>query len=173
MRRRRFPGFVTVVALIAAVGCARIATRGLPVQSGLPEPVARTRAAIHAAAARGDYEALRPLIRPGFTFSFGNGGDPIAYWRQLEREGLERPLEMMAALLRLPYTTSRAGDAVYYVWPFAYTRPMRSLTAEERDLLTTIADDQEIASWMLEGSYLGYRLGIRGDGRWMFFVAGD
>jgi len=46
-------------------------------------------------------------------------------------------------------------------------------SAEERNLLRTIATEEEIASWMLEGSYLGYRLGIREDGTWKFFAAGD
>ena len=50
---------------------------------------------------------------------------------------------------------------------------MSNLTAEERNLLWTIATEEEIASWMLEGSYLGYRLGIREDGTWKFFAAGD
>jgi len=37
----------------------------------------------------------------------------------------------------------------------------------------TTAGEEEIASWTREGNYLGYRLGIRDDGTWKFFVAGD
>ena len=40
---------------------------------------------------------------------------------------------------------------------------MSNLTAEERNLLWTIATEEEIASWMREGSYLGDRLGIQDD----------
>ena len=50
---------------------------------------------------------------------------------------------------------------------------MSSLTPDERNLLRTIASEEEIASWMREGSYLGDPLGIQNDGTWKFFVAGD
>lgn len=165
---------VILLLAAAAAGCTRAASpQALPPQEGLPEPVARTRAAVYAASSAGGYDALRPLIGSPFVFSFGPGDDPIAHWRMLEREGLGRPLEIMAAVLRLPYTVVSTGDAVYYVWPFAYSRAIASLTPEERDQLRTIADDEEIASWALAGGYVGYRLGIRSDGVWMYFVAGD
>lgn len=165
---------VVVLFAAAAGGCTRAAApQGLSPQEGLPEAVARTRGAIYAAASAGDHDALRPLIGSRFIFSFGPDDDPIAHWRMLEQEGLDRPLEIMAAVLRLPYTVVNTGDAVYYVWPFAYNRPIGSLTPEERSMLRTIADDEEIASWTLAGGYIGYRLGIRSDGVWMYFVGGD
>jgi hypothetical protein len=146
----------------------------LPEQAGLPEAVARMRERIYAAAVRGDYEALRPLIPPGgFRYSFGNGGDPIEFWRELETREGERPLQIMAAILRVPYTIVRAGDVVYYVWPFVFDRPIDSLTPEELALVRTFATDEQIAGWREFGAYIGYRLGIRADGTWLYFVAGD
>ncbi len=86
--------------------------------SGLPPAVEETRAAVLEAAEAGDYEALRALIPPTFRYTFGGAveGGPIAYWQELERTTDERPLETLAAVLKLPYVLSQG----YYVWPWAY-----------------------------------------------------
>ncbi|HKZ76486.1 MAG TPA: hypothetical protein VJ259_07455, partial [Actinomycetota bacterium] len=78
--------------------------------SDLPSAVVETRDALLAATAAGDYEALRPLIDPAlFTYSFGDGGDPVAYWKDIEANFDERPLEILAAILSMPFTR-RDGD---------------------------------------------------------------
>jgi hypothetical protein len=133
--------------------------------SGLPAAVERTRVAIlHAAAAR-DYPALRRLVpRSGFTYSYGapgNGG-AVAYWRRLEATGA-RPLRTLATILKLPYSL-RQG---LYVWPFAYGLPRGELTRYERSLLGPLTRSYA------GDDYYGWRAGIRPDGRWQFFVAGD
>lgn len=144
-------------------------TLTVPPQEGLPEPVAATRAAIASAASARDFDALRELIDPAsFTYSFGGGRRPIAHLRRLDARG-ERPLETLVAILQMPYT--KAGDV--YVWPFAYDRDPETLTAEERELLSAIATEDEIRSWVEFGGYLGWRAGIRSDGVWVFYVAGD
>src|SRR3990172_6673504 len=56
-------------------------------QPGLPEAVAATRAAIFAAATTCDWDALRSLLGPGFSYTFGIDTDPIGYWRDLEAGG--------------------------------------------------------------------------------------
>ena len=136
---------------------------------GLPAPVARTHAAVLAAAEAGDYEALRPLLADGFRYTFGGpvAGGPIAYWRKLEDAGA-RPLEALAAVLRLPYTLSRG----LYVWPFAYDLARADeLTAHERTLLETLGGADRV--FVPGTGYLGWRAGIEPDGDWVFFVAGD
>jgi hypothetical protein len=136
---------------------------------GLPTPVARTHAAVLAAAEAGDYEALRPLLGDGFRYTFGGpvAGGPIAYWRNLEDAGA-RPLEALAAVLRLPYTLSRG----LYVWPFAYDLSRADeLTAHERTLLERLGGADGV--FVPGTGYLGWRAGIEPDGDWVFFVAGD
>jgi hypothetical protein len=136
--------------------------------AGLPPPVAETHAALLAAAESGDYEALRPLL-PGSGFSYTFGGEvqggPIAYWQLLERQTDERPIEILARILRLPYTLS-GGQ---YVWPFAYDKQEDELTAHERELLGDLANSYSGAG----SGYLGWRAGIEPDGTWRFFIAGD
>ena len=80
----------------------------------------------------------------------------------------ERPLETLAAILRMPYALSRG----YYFWPFAYdVADVNDLTTHERKLLAPLG---RLDRLFAEGTgYLGWRAGISPDGAWSFFVAGD
>jgi hypothetical protein len=140
-------------------------------QKGLPAAVAQTRAAILEAAQLRDFDALAELIPDsGFTFSYGSGDSAIDYWKDLEAAG-EQPPRTMGALLLLEYT--RAGDI--YVWPWAYDKDPANLTdAQKQALAGAGAATVDQLDQMAElGHYLGWRLGVREDGTWMFFVAGD
>jgi hypothetical protein len=138
---------------------------------GLPEAVAETYEALLAAAESGDYEELRPLIpATGFQYTFGGPveGGPIAYWKELERSTVERPIENLEAVLKMPYTLTRG----IYVWPFAYdVESVDDLTRHERELLAPLGP---LDTLFVEGTgYLGWRAGIDAEGTWVFFVAGD
>ncbi|HXG75436.1 MAG TPA: hypothetical protein VNJ53_02595 [Gaiellaceae bacterium] len=137
----------------------------------LPLPVQETRDALLRAAESADYEALRPLVpEKGFSYTFGGevAGGPLAYWRRLERTTGERPLDLLAAILRMPYVL--AGGI--YVWPWAYAvESPEQLSDHGRSLLAPIGPLERLFS---PGTgYLGWRAGIYPDGRWAFFVAGD
>ncbi|MBD0290202.1 MAG: hypothetical protein ICV74_03005 [Thermoleophilia bacterium] len=133
---------------------------------GLPAPVARTHGRLLAAAETGEYEALRPLIPSQFSYTFGapDEGGPIAYWRRAEAETDERPIRILARILRMPYTLASGR----YVWPFAYDKDPEDLTGYERKLLGDLAELFGAGS-----GYLGWRTGIEPDGTWRFFIAGD
>jgi hypothetical protein len=124
---------------------------------------------VDAARAR-DFAAPQKIIdRSGGEFSYTFGGPveggAIAYWKRLEREG-QKPLETLAVVLTLPYTLSRG----IFVWPFAYDKTPDEITAYERQLLARIPDGETTVG---PDGYLGWRAGIRPDGRWVFYVAGD
>ena len=174
-----------VVALIGVVAFASGVMLGFKLDSGdestttsetpaggLPAAVEETRAALLAAAESGDYEAVGRLIpaQGGFRYTFGGpvDGGPIAYWRQLEKNTSERPLEALAAALRMPYTLSRG----FYFWPFAYdVADVDDLSPHERKLLAPLGPLDRL---FVKGTgYLGWRAGIAPDGTWAFFVAGD
>jgi hypothetical protein len=133
-----------------------------------PDAVLRKRAAMLAAATASDYDALAQLADPNdFEYTFGEqvDGGPAAYWRQAVARGEEpSPAAALEAILRLPYTLSRG----IYVWPFAYDKTEDELTSYERGLLRPLGSAGAFAD-----GYLGWRAGIRPDGRWVFFVAGD
>lgn len=150
---------------------ATTTTTSEPAVVGLPAPVEKTRATLLAAAESGDYEELQPLVpATGFEYTFGSPveGGPIAYWQELERTSVERPLANLAEVLRLPYTLSRG----IYVWPFAYDiAEADEITAHERELLQPLGP---LDTLFVPGTgYLGWRAGIEPDGTWVFYLAGD
>jgi len=134
---------------------------------GLPDAVESKRLRILRAAEARDFAGLAALADPTLKYTFGSPvpGGPAAFWREADAKG-ERPLEALAAILRLPYTLSRG----LYVWPFAYDKTEDEITAHEAALLKRIPPDG--ARLGPEG-YLGWRAGIQPDGRWIYFVAGD
>jgi len=136
----------------------------------LPAAVEETRAALLEAAESGDYEELRPLVPADLAYAFGDSvkGGAIAYWRELERTSDARPLETLAAILRMPYVLSRG----LYVWPWAYTiESADDVSPHERELLAPLGP---LTMLFPSGiGYLGWRAGIEPDGSWAFFVAGD
>ena len=141
-------------------------------QPGLPRAVAEKREAISRAAQANDYDAIEALLDPDeFEYTFGGPveGGPTAYWRQLERTTDERPLETLHAILELPYTTERG----IYVWPFAFDKDLGTLSSAERAMLHTIMTPRDLRRMEQFGGYIGWRAGIRADGRWIYFVSGD
>jgi hypothetical protein len=169
-----------VVALIGAVAFAAGTMLGFRLDSddsdapvataGLPAAVEETRSKLEAAAEAGDYDAVAELVPAGFRYTFGDTveGGPVAYWRNLERTSDQRPLETLAAILKLPYVLSRG----YYVWPWAYTAESADdLSPHERELLAPLGDPSELVP--PGAGYLGWRAGISPDGMWSFYVAGD
>ncbi len=134
--------------------------------AGLPDAVAETHAGLLAAAESGDYEALRPFLHDEFSYTFGlpHEEGAIGYWQMVEEEGDDSPIEILARILRLPYTL--AGGL--YIWPFAFDKPENQLTEYERELLGDLVELYGDGS-----GYLGWRTGIAPDGTWQFFIAGD
>jgi hypothetical protein len=133
---------------------------------GVPEPVLAKREEILRATDDRDYDAVARLADPNeFNYTFGDEtSGPAAYWRQRAAEG-EDPLAALERILELPYTLNTG----IYVWPFAYDKTGDQLTDYERTLLGDLLPGGTIG----DTGYLGWRAGIRPDGRWVFFVAGD
>ena len=169
-----------VVALIGVVAFASGVMLGFKLDSGsettasetaLPAAVEETRVALLEAAESGDYDAVAELIpAEGFTYTFGEpvDGGPVAYWKELERTTDQRPLEALAAVLKMPSVLVRG----FYYWPWAHiVSRSEDLSPHERELLAPLGTPSELFP---EGSgYFGWRAGIAPDGTWVFFVAGD
>ena len=165
------------VLALAAAGCgggdspSSGATTTTPAEESLPGPVAEKHEAIVDAAHALDYDELETLLDPKtFTYSFGEGGDPIGYWRRLEERG-ETPIlgDYLPAVLAMPW----AKQGPLYVWPSAHAKKPAQWTEEDRKALEQLYTEEEIRRFEQAGSYLGWRAGIRKDGTWLFFVAGD
>jgi hypothetical protein len=142
-------------------------------EQDLPEAVAGVRQRLFDAATACDYEALASLAgEEGFTFSFGGGDDPAAYWREVEEEGTSEPLPLraLATILTLPPTRNEAGS---YAWPDAYSESP-SDEAWQALVDAGLYTEEQVELMRTQGTgYLGYRTAITPEGVWQFFVAGD
>ena len=74
------------------------------------------------------------------------------------------PIDTLARVLKLPYVLSQG----LFVWPFAYDKEPGEMSEYELSLLGDLMPEG-----VTEVGYLGWRAGIRPDGRWVFFIAGD
>jgi hypothetical protein len=139
--------------------------------TALPAAVEQKHDAIASAAQRLDFAGLRRLIDPAtFSYSFGETGDPIGYWRRLERVA-EVPVvgDFLPTVLAAPVGRQRN----IYVWPAAHAKKPSLWTAADRRWLRMLYSAQEIRAFERTGAYLGWRAGIRRDGKWLFFISGD
>lgn len=173
----KFVAALLAAAFIAGAGFAvgwstrgeRTTTRTVTTEAAeqsLPRAVERTRAALLRALASRDDETLQRLISSsGFSYTFGPSypGGAVPYWRHLEQTSGTKPLATLNRILRLPFSL-RQG---LFVWPFAYGTPKTELTPYERGLLGPLARSY------VGDDYYGWRTGIKPDGTWAFYVAGD
>jgi hypothetical protein len=145
----------------------------------LPEPVKKLRVAIVEAAASGDIERLRPLMKNGSDTTQVSVGDapedPIAALKSLS--GDKEGREVLGILLDIISTGAAHVDKgtpnELYVWPYFAEKSLDSLTPPEIVELYRIVTAADVADMKEFGSYNFYRIGISPDGKWKFFVAGD
>lgn len=147
--------------------------------SKLPEPVRQMRARILEIAKKGDIEALRPLFSAGeetTTLSIGGlEGDPIKFMK--ETSGDDDGFEILAILIEVLEAgfvhLDNETDEEVYVWPYFFSHELDKLTPEQRIELFRILTAGDVQDSENFGSYVFYRAGIKPDGSWAFFVAGD
>jgi hypothetical protein len=157
------------VCLLLVSGCGE---DDVTTQKGaLPEPVAQKRAAIDVAAKGLDYDGLRRLLDPTtFSYSFGETGDPIGYWRRLERKA---EVPVIGDYLPIVLAAPVGRRANIYVWPAAHAKRPSRWTAADRRWLRSLYSAGDVRRFERAGAYLGWRAGIRRDGKWLFFISGD
>jgi hypothetical protein len=161
-----------VVAALVGSGCG--GSESAPSSAeGLPEPVAKTRSAILAAAESGEYAPLREVVNPESflsDFGFGDEPDPVGRWEKMG----PRLLETMATLLRMPHVVRETNEGTLYEWPrFNADSSAGDVSAGEREALLTIMTEDELANAFLpEYGYTGPHVGILADGDWWLFVSG-
>lgn len=147
--------------------------------SKAPEPVIRMRELIVEAAASGDVERLRPLMKykDGTTrVTLGDEpDDPIATLKGLSGDAEGR--ELLAILLDVLATGFVHIDAgtteEAYVWPYFTEKQLDKLSPPEVVELLRIVTAGDMADMKEFGGYNFYRVGISPTGEWKFFVAGD
>ncbi|MEE8332141.1 MAG: GerMN domain-containing protein [Acidimicrobiia bacterium] len=149
--------------------CSAAGLSSEPVDQGLPSEVEAKRRAIVEAATSCDFDSLRSLTASDFTFSFGEGTDPVAFWKGEEAVGI--PItRLIVQLLNTPPVLDTEFFVPTYLWPTAFrAAPL----PEDFDLLEGILPPEDIALYRQFNEYLDLRLGISDTGSWDFAVAGD
>jgi hypothetical protein len=146
--------------------------------SQLPQPVARMRERILAAAKSGELKKLVTAMQANETmpiFSLGEDKDPAAFWRNTypDSDGVE-VLAILLGILEAPYVHVEKGTPQeMYLWPYFARMPIKSLTPEQKVELFRIVTGADYKEMLDFGAYSFYRLGIGPDGTWHFFVSGD
>jgi hypothetical protein len=142
----------------------------------LPAAVIAKRDSLRAAAAASDYRAMAKLADESeFIYSFGDAGDPVAYWQSLKADGIDIP-QIVVALLDMPCAKLTYDSGTEFVWPSANEIPYGELTPDEIDSLQAIYNGKLEENYLEgpeAGYYVGWRLFIAEDGRWTTLVAGD
>jgi hypothetical protein len=139
-------------------------------QEGLPLAVEVKRQAIAQAAKDRDYAGLAALTyKESFSYTFG-GAYPGGFEEYLKQnETATSPLDKAYKLLSLPYI--QQGEI--YTWPAVFAKGARDWTEDDIKMMREIYTDADIENFRSYGSYIGYRLGIREDGSWIYFINGD
>jgi hypothetical protein len=146
--------------------------------SQLPEPVARTRDRILAAARTGELGRLVAVMQSGETlpiFSLGSGQDPITYWKSNypDSNGIEI-LATLIDILETPVVHVDAGTPQEtYVWPYFARMSLKTLTPAQKVELFKIVTGSDYKDMLAAGAYNFFRVGIGRDGSWRFFVTGN
>lgn len=147
--------------------------------SRLPPAVAKTRTALMEAARNADIESLRSLLQSGEEYTqlsvSEDIGDPIDHLRSLS--GDEAGFEILAILLEVleaGFVKIDEGTAdELYVWPYFAIHPLDTLSPVQKVELFQLLTAGDLQESQEFGSYIFYRLGIKKDGSWAFFVSGD
>lgn len=138
------------------------------VPQDLPAAVAETRSQLYEHSSDCDYAGLATMASKDDThLGFGGGTDPEEQWVAEGRAGKEA-LSILARLLQMKPAFERATSR--WVWPAAFVDPSDEASWQE---VEQIHDPETLQMMQDGGSYMGYRVGIGADGRWMFYVAGD
>ncbi len=146
--------------------------------SRLPQPAARMRERILAAAKSGELKKLVTAMQTNETmpiFSLGDDKDPAAFWRKTypDSDGVE-VLAILIGILEAPFVHVEKGTPQeMYLWPYFARMPLKSLTPEQKVELFRIVTGADYKDMLDFGAYSFYRVGIGPDGIWHFFVSGD
>ncbi len=174
---RNMPLIAGLVAAATGPAIFSAAAQDAPERCGdLPVAVAKTQAAIRAAATTRDLPALVALAdRDASEYGFGDVEDLAAYWTMLKGDGTDIPA-IVAAVFAQPCVVYRAEEMTEYAWPSAVDVPYAELSEAEKASMEALYDGH-FRDQYLEGPDLGYYAGWRGfiaeDGRWTAFLAGD
>jgi len=146
--------------------------------TGLPEAVKVTRAALIRIARSGDVSALAPLFAKQEQppeLSFTPVRDPVGFLKDSSGDGEGH--EILAILLDIVtagYLRLNEGtEEETYVWPYFARYPLHDLTPSQKVEMYQIVTAADYYEMLDYGAWTFYRLGISKNGDVRSFIAGD
>lgn len=171
MKRALVLSLLLTVTIACAARTPLSAPDPTPTDGGLPAVVADKRDAIVRAAKAFDYEALADLLDPAtLSYSFGDSGDPIGYWRGLEEDA---HVPVLGDILPMVFAMPVGKTGEMYVWPAMSTRDPTEWSDADRASVQPPYTPEDLEAFETAGGYGGWRIGIDHDGTWRYFVQGD
>jgi hypothetical protein len=149
------------------------AEKVLATAAPLPAAVDATVRQLQQIAESGGYRELAQLANATPDFRSNNAGlSHRDYWSLKERTG-DFPAEQVGRVLAYPYAVADSPQGKIYIWPaLAMLKPEEITPAAVRDIDQLLGEGQ--AEELRKGAiWSGYVLGIREDGRWLYFVSGS
>lgn len=141
----------------------------------LPEPTRATAELLLDAALRCDEQLLSTAAAESDTTLTFGGADPYEFFG-LPDDDTGVYAVILTLLTRIPYA-AEADDATpaTFVWPRVHTGDWADTDEAWQEVVDAgLLTADEAADMRGAGSgYLGWRLGISGDGTWRFLTAGD
>lgn len=142
---------------------------------GLPESVRLTRQKIIEAALTGEPDALSPVFEANskpVDLGANVTDDPVGYLRHISGdEGGREVLAVLIEVLEAGYVIADEGtpDEVY-VWPYFARYPVDELTPPQLVELFRVVYAGDYQDMLDYGFYTSFRVGIKPDGTWDFFL---
>jgi hypothetical protein len=175
----------TIIVILAAAGLAACdpppgsgpvgaaVVEPPPKREPLPDAVQKTVAELQRIAREGTYRDLAKLADQTPDFRSNNAGMTHSeYWYLKMRTG-DWPMAQAAKLLTYRFTVANSGQGKVYIWPWmAMLKPGEITPAAALEIDGLLGKGQ--AAQLRTGAiWPGYVLGIREDGRWLYFVSGS
>jgi hypothetical protein len=139
----------------------------------LPEDVVATVKLLKQIAKQGSYRDLARLANMTTDFRSNNGGMTHSeYWNLKQRTG-DFPAIHLEKVLAYPHTVADSVQGKVFIWPYmAMLKPGEITPAAAREIDQLLGEGQAM-ELRKGGVWPGYVLGIREDGRWLYFVSGS
>ena len=135
--------------------------------------MARTVRELRDIAENGGYRELARFASQTPDFRSNNAGlGDREYWSLKERTG-DYPAEQVGRVLSYPHTVADTPQGRIYIWPALAMLKADQITAAEARDIDRLLGQGQAAELRKGAAWPGYVLGIREDGRWLYFVSGS
>ncbi|MEM8919994.1 MAG: hypothetical protein AAGB25_01405, partial [Pseudomonadota bacterium] len=108
---------------------------------------------------------------PGFVSNYG-GVNHKDFWYLKYRTG-DWPTRQLGKVLAYPPGVEETSGGRVFVWPYMALAGPLDVTPDVARDMTELVGDWQAEAVRAGQAYQGYRVGVREDGVWLYFFAGE